>query len=110
MAAVAIKSPLRLEHLFKDISPMFDRKESKNVLQYLKKNYEGKFNSLGSHDLLQCLQLLAKHGCVWKQSETNRRLRNRLTSLFIHRLKLTGTFHLLSGFRSAFVLLSFRQS
>ena len=64
MAAVAIKSPLRLEHLFKDISPMFDRTESKNVLKYFKKNYEGKFNSLGSHDLLQCLQLLAKHGYV----------------------------------------------
>ena len=61
MAAVAIKSPLRLEHLFKDISPMFDRTESKNVLQYFKK---AKFNSLGGHDLLQCLQLLAKHGYV----------------------------------------------
>ena len=64
MAAVAIKSPLCLEHLFKDISPMFDRTESKNILQYFEKNYEGKFNSLGSHDLLQCLQLLAKHGYV----------------------------------------------
>ena len=64
MAAVAIKSPLRLEHLFKDISPMFDQTESKNVVQYFKMNYDGKFNSLVSHDLLQCLQLLAKHGYV----------------------------------------------
>ena len=43
---------------------MFDQTESKNVVQYFKMNYEGKFNSLVSHDLLQCLQLLAKHGYV----------------------------------------------
>ena len=64
MAAVAIESCLQLQHLFKDISPMFDRTESENVVQSLKNNYGGKFNSLRSHDLLQCLQLLAKHGYV----------------------------------------------
>ena len=56
MAAVAIESRLQLQHLFKDISPMFDRTESENVVQSLKNNYGGKFNSLRSHDLLQCLQ------------------------------------------------------
>ena len=64
MAAVAIESCLQLQHLFKDISPMFDRTESENVVQSLKNNYGGKFNSLRSQDLLQCLQLLAKHGYV----------------------------------------------
>ncbi|CAH3164250.1 unnamed protein product [Pocillopora meandrina] len=64
MAAVAIESRLQLQHLFKDISPMFDRTESENVVQSLKNNYGGKFNSLRSQDLLQCLQLLAKHGYV----------------------------------------------
>ncbi|PFX19700.1 Nephrocystin-3 [Stylophora pistillata] len=64
MAAVAIASPFGLQNLFKDISPKFDSTESKNVVQSFQVNYGGKFCSLGSHDLLQCLQLLAKHGYV----------------------------------------------
>ena len=64
MGAIPTESPSHLQNLFRDISPKFDPTVSKNAVQYLKKNYGGKFNSLESHDLLQCLQLLAKHGYV----------------------------------------------
>ena len=64
MAAIAIESPTALQQLFTSISPKFNRKESEDVVQSLKRNYGGKFNFLDNQDLLSCLQLLEKHGHV----------------------------------------------
>ena len=63
MAAV-IGSPSGFQELFTDISFKFDRTESEDVVQSLKRNYGGKFNSLDNQDLFSSLQLLLKHGFV----------------------------------------------
>ena len=63
MAAV-IRCPPGFQELFTDISFKFSPTESENVVQSLKRNYGGKFNSLGNQDLLSSLQLLWKHGFV----------------------------------------------
>ena len=62
--AEVVESAPGLQQLFKDISTKFDPTESENVVQSLKKNYGGKFNSLDDRDLLPCLQLLEKHWYV----------------------------------------------
>lgn len=68
MAAVVppegIESTSRLKQLFQDISLNFNLTESEAVVQLLKKNYGGKFNSLDNQDLLSGLQLLEKYGYV----------------------------------------------
>ncbi len=64
MAAIAVESPPGLQQLFTNISPQFNSTESEDVVQSLKRNYGGKFNSLGNQDLSSCLQLLEKHGHV----------------------------------------------
>ena len=63
MAAV-IRCPPGFQELFTNISFKFSPTESENVVQSLKRNYGGKFNSLGNQDLLSSLQLLWKHGFV----------------------------------------------
>ena len=63
MAAV-IGSPPGFRELFTNISSEFKATESEVVVQSLKRNYGGKFNSLDNQDLLSSLQLLAKHGFV----------------------------------------------
>ncbi|KAJ7370313.1 hypothetical protein OS493_033108 [Desmophyllum pertusum] len=64
MAAVVIESTPGLQELFRDMSPKFNPTETENVVQSVKRNYGGKFNSLDNQDLLSCLQLLEKHGHV----------------------------------------------
>ena len=63
MAAV-IGGPPGFQELFTNISLKFNPKESENVVQSLKRNYGGKFDSLDNQDLLSSLQLLWKHGFV----------------------------------------------
>ena len=63
MAAV-IGSPQGFQELFANISSKFNPAQSKDVVQSLKRNYGGKFNSLGDQNLLPSLQLLLKHGFV----------------------------------------------
>ena len=63
MAAV-IGSPPGFHELFANISSEFKPTESEVVVQSLKRNYGGKFNSLDNQDLLSSLQLLVKHGFV----------------------------------------------
>ena len=63
MAAVIGSSPGFYE-LFTNISLEFKPTESEVVVQSLKRNYGGKFNSLDNQDLLSSLQLLVKHGSV----------------------------------------------
>ena len=62
--AVLIDRPLGLQELFTSISPKFNSTESDDVVQSLKRNYGGKFNSVDDQDLFSCLQLLEKHGFV----------------------------------------------
>ena len=63
MAAV-IGSPPGFQELFANISSKFNPAQSKDVVQSLKRNYGGKFNSLDDQNLLSSLQLLLKHGFV----------------------------------------------
>ena len=62
--AVVIGGPPGFQELFTNISLKFNPKESENVVQSLKRNYGGKFDSLDNQDLLSSLQLLWKHGFV----------------------------------------------
>jgi len=55
---------LGIQELFTSISPKFNSRESEDVVQSLKRNYGGKFNSMDDQGLLPCLQLLEKHGFV----------------------------------------------
>ena len=64
MAAVGIETAPGLQQLFKVISPKFKAVESESIVKTLKKNYGGKFHLLDSHDLMNCFQLLEKHGYV----------------------------------------------
>lgn len=61
MAAV---ETARLQQLFENISHKITPAETENVVHSLKRIYGGKFKSLESHDLLKCLQLLAKQRYV----------------------------------------------
>jgi len=63
MAAV-IGVPPGIQELFTNVSSKFNPKESENVVQSLKRNYGGKFDSLDNQDLVSSLQLLLKHGFV----------------------------------------------
>ena len=63
MAAVIGSRP-GFQDLFTNISFKFSPAESKDVVQSLKRNYGGKFNSLDNQDLLSTLQLLVKRGFV----------------------------------------------
>ena len=62
--ATVIRSPQGFQELFTNISFRLNPIESEEVVQSLKKNYGGKFNSLDNQDLLSSLQLLLKHGFV----------------------------------------------
>ena len=62
--AVLTDRPLGLQRLFTDIFPKFNSTESEDVVQSLKRNYGGKFNSIDDQDLFSCLQLLEKQGFV----------------------------------------------
>ena len=63
MAAVIGSQPA-FQELFTNISFKFSPAESTDVVQSLKRNYGGKFNSFENQDLLSSLQLLLKHGFV----------------------------------------------
>jgi len=63
MAAVIGSSP-GFQELFTNISFKFNPTESEDVVQSLKRNYGGKFNSLDNQNLLTSLQLLEKQGFV----------------------------------------------
>ena len=62
--AVLTDRPLGLQRLFTSIFPKFNSTESEDVVQSLKRNYGGKFNSIDDQDLFSCLQLLEKQGFV----------------------------------------------
>ena len=62
--AVLTDRPLRLQRLFTSIFPEFNSTESEDVVQSLKRNYGGKFDSVDDQDLFSCLQLLEKQGFV----------------------------------------------
>ena len=63
MAAV-MGSPPGCQELFTHISSKFNPAESEDVVQSLKRNYGGKFETLDNQDLLSTLKLLLKHGYV----------------------------------------------
>ena len=62
--AVLTDRPLGLQRLFTSIFPKFNSTESEDIVQSLKRNYGGKFNSIDDQDLFSCLQLLEKQGFV----------------------------------------------
>ena len=62
--AVLTDRPLGLQRLLTSIFPKFNSTESEDVVQSLKRNYGGKFNSIDDQDLFSCLQLLEKQGFV----------------------------------------------
>ena len=64
MAAVLTDRPPGLQTLFTSIFPKFNSTESEDVVQSLKRNYGGKFDSVDDQDLFSCLQLLEKQGFV----------------------------------------------
>ena len=64
MAAVLTDRPPGLQRLFTSIFPKFNSTESEDVVQSLKRNYGGKFDSVDDQDLFSCLQLLEKQGFV----------------------------------------------
>ena len=61
MAAV---ETAQLQQFFENISLKITPAETENVVHSLKRIYGGKFKSLERHDLLKCLQLLAKQRYV----------------------------------------------
>ena len=62
--AAAIGSPPGFQELFTNISSKFNPAQSKDVVQSLKRNYGGKFNSLDDQNVFSSLQLLLKQGFV----------------------------------------------
>ena len=62
--AAAIGSPPGFQELFTNISSKLNPAQSKDVVQSLKRNYGGKFNSLDDQNVFSSLQLLLKQGFV----------------------------------------------
>ena len=62
--AAAIGSPPGFQELFTNISFKLNPAQSKDVVQSLKRNYGGKFNSLDDQNVFSSLQLLLKQGFV----------------------------------------------
>ena len=62
--AAAIGSPPGFQELFTNISSKLNPAQSKDVVQSLKRNYGGKFNSLDDQNVFSSLELLLKQGFV----------------------------------------------